>query len=84
VSGAATLARTGTINSTKTLTVNDGVLAPGTTSRHFQHGERDLKRYLDLRVEIGGITPGNLASNYDQLNVTVRSVSAMPRSVSHR
>jgi len=70
VSGGATLGGTGTINSTKTLTVNDGVLAPGTSPGIFNTGNVILNGNSTFAVEDGGTTPGNLATNYDQLNVT--------------
>jgi CSLREA domain-containing protein len=70
VGGGATLGGTGTINSTKTLTVNDGVLAPGTSPGILNTGNATLNSSSTFAVEIGGTTPGNLATNHDQLNVT--------------
>jgi CSLREA domain-containing protein len=70
VSGGATIGGTGAINSTKTLTVNDGVLAPGTSPGIFNTGSVTLNSNSTFAVEDGGTTPGNLSTNYDQLNVT--------------
>ncbi len=71
VNSGATLGGTGTINSAKTLTVNtDGVVAPGTSPGILNTGSVTFNSSSSLAVEIGGTTPGNAATNHDQLNVT--------------
>jgi CSLREA domain-containing protein len=70
VNSGATLGGTGTINSANTLTVNGGVLAPGTSPGILNTGNVTFNSSSILAVEIGGTTPGNAATNHDQLNVT--------------
>src|SRR4030095_617098 len=70
VNSGATLGGTGTINSANTLTVNtDGVVAPGTSPGILNTGNVAFSGSSGFVVEIGGTTPGNAATNHDQLNV---------------
>ena len=70
VNSGATLGGTGTINSANTLSVNGGVLAPGTSPGILNTGSVTFNSSSSLAVEIGGTTPGNGPTNHDQLNVT--------------
>jgi uncharacterized repeat protein (TIGR01451 family)/CSLREA domain-containing protein len=69
VNSGGTLGGTGTINSAKTVTVSGGTLAPGTSPGILNTGNVSFNSSSTFAVEIGGMTPGNTATNHDQLNV---------------
>ena len=71
VGSAATLGGTGVVSSTKTTTVqSSGTIAPGTSPGILNTGNMSFASGSTFAVEIGGPTPGNTATNHDQLNVT--------------
>jgi CSLREA domain-containing protein len=70
VLASATLGGTGTINSANSLTVTGGTVAPGTSPGILNTGNASFDSSSTFGVEIGGTTPGNTATNHDQLKVT--------------
>ena len=59
----------GTVNGSVTV-FDGGTVAPGTSAGVLKTGNVNLKSGSTFEVEIGGTSPGDLATNHDQLNVT--------------
>ncbi len=68
VNGTGTLGGTGTVNGTVSV-ASGGTVAPGLNPGVLNTGNVTLVSGSTFAVEIGGTTPGNSATNHDQLNV---------------
>jgi autotransporter-associated beta strand protein len=68
VQSAATLGGTGMVAGAVSVQ-NGGTAAPGTSPGIFSTGSIAFASNATFEVEIGGTSPGNLATNHDQLNV---------------
>ncbi|MBI5757591.1 MAG: autotransporter-associated beta strand repeat-containing protein, partial [Planctomycetales bacterium] len=69
VNSTGTLGGTGTVNGTVSI-ASGGSVAPGTSPGILNSGNVTFVSGSTFAVEIGGTTPGNAATNHDQLNVT--------------
>ncbi|MGB7347142.1 MAG: autotransporter-associated beta strand repeat-containing protein, partial [Pirellulaceae bacterium] len=69
VDGGGTLQGSGTINAPVTALIGSTV-EPGNSPGVTNTGDFDLQFGSTLEIEIGGTTPGNTATDHDQVNVT--------------
>ena len=71
VASGATLGGTGSVSSSNSTTVESGGrVSPGTSPGILNTGNVSFNSSSSFDVEIGGATPGNTATDHDQLNVT--------------
>lgn len=69
INSGGTLGGTGTVNGSVSVG-SGGTVAPGASPGILNTGEVTFNSGSTFSVEIGGATPGNAATNHDQLNVT--------------
>ena len=69
VNSTGTLGGTGTVNGSVSVS-SGGFVAPGNSPGILNTGAVTFSSGSTFSVEIGGTTPGNTATDYDQLNVT--------------
>ena len=87
ISGSATTVKNGGTlggaGTTGAVTVaSGGTLSPGSSPGVLNTGAVDLQSGATLKLELGGITPGNAATNHDQVSVTGTVTLAGNASVS--